>query len=112
MSDELGPDSTYTFLADLKEYIPETPEGTIISRTVFGNELVRNTLFGFAPGEELTEHTATRPAMLHFLAGRAQLVLGSDELQAVPGTWVFMPANLTHSIKAETATLMLLTLFK
>jgi quercetin dioxygenase-like cupin family protein len=69
-------------------------------------------LFGFAQGEELSEHTASMPAILHFLKGEAQLTLGSDQQQATPGTWVHMPAGLRHSIHARTPVVMLLLLLK
>ncbi len=41
-------------------------------------------LFGFAQGEELSEHTASMPAVLHFLQGEAKLTLGDDTVEASP----------------------------
>ena len=70
------------------------------------------TLFAFAPGQELTEHTASQPAVLHFLKGRAQLTLGDETSAAGPGTWAYMPAQLPHSIRAETDLTLLLLLLK
>ena len=34
--------------------------------------------FGFAPGQELSEDTSAKPAILHFLKGEAQLTLGEE----------------------------------
>lgn len=60
----------------------------------------------------MSEHTASKPAMLYFVKGEATLGLG-DELQAAQvGTWVHMPAGLKHSIKAKTPVVMLLVLLK
>jgi quercetin dioxygenase-like cupin family protein len=44
--------------------------------------------------------------------GEAAVGLGDDTEEAQPGTWVHMPANLKHSIKAKTPVVMLLVLSK
>jgi len=69
-------------------------------------------LFGFAPGQELSAHTAPFPATLVFLKGEALLKLGGEEQPAVEGTFVYMPPNLEHGIQAETEVVMLLTMVK
>jgi quercetin dioxygenase-like cupin family protein len=103
--------TTYTHFSDLaKEAQP--PDKGILSRTLFSDDRLKVVLFGFAQGEELSEHTASMPAALHFLQGEANLTLGDDTLEARPGTWVHMPAGLKHSIKAETPVVMLLLLLK
>jgi quercetin dioxygenase-like cupin family protein len=98
------------FIEQIETILPEISPETIISRKVFSSEGAKVTLFGFAPGEELTEHTASAPAVLHFLAGEAALTLGDDEKTAVAGSWAYMPAHLPHSILAKTAVTMLLYL--
>ena len=69
-------------------------------------------IFGFGEGQELSEHTASKPAMLFFVKGEARMGLGDDVQVAQAGTWVHMPANLKHSIMAKTPVVMLLVLFK
>ena len=69
-------------------------------------------LFGFGQGEELSEHTASMPAMLHFLQGEATRRWATTRVEAKAGTWVHMPAGLKHSIKAKTPVVMLLVLLK
>ena len=69
-------------------------------------------VFGFAQGEELSEHTASMPALLHFLKGEARLTLGQDTMEAGPGSWIHMPTGLRHSIQAKTPVVMLLVLLK
>ena len=69
-------------------------------------------VFGFAQGEELSEHTASKPAVLYFVKGEATVDLGDDVQEAQAGTWVHMPASLKHSIKAKTPVVMLLVLLK
>lgn len=99
-----------TFHAELQSLLPPIPADSIVSRSVPAGPGVRATLFGFAPGQELTEHTASRPAILHFLQGRARLTLGVEEQQARPGAWAYLPANLPHNIYAEEPVVMLLLL--
>jgi quercetin dioxygenase-like cupin family protein len=102
----------HTFFPDLAREMSEVPGESIVSRTLYGDDLLKATLFGFAPGQELSEHTASMPAVIHILEGRARLTLGGEERQAGPGTWVHMPAWLKHSVHAETRVVMLLLLLK
>ena len=102
----------YTHLASLIENIPEIPPDSILSRTVYTDDQVKVVLFGFATGQELSEHTASTPAVIHILDGEAQIVLGSDSYTGSANTWIHMPANLSHSIFAKTNLYMLLYLLK
>jgi quercetin dioxygenase-like cupin family protein len=104
--------STYTYIANLSEQIPEIPEDSIVSRTVFSDDQTKTILFAFATGQELSEHTSTQIATLYFVQGEADITLGSDSMAAKPGTWAHMPPNLPHSIMAKTPVLMLLTMHK
>lgn len=107
MNDELY---TYTAVENLGALVGETPEASIVSRSVHNDENARVILFAFAPGEKLSEHTSSYPAILHFLSGEAALTLGEDALEARGGTWVHMAANLPHSVEAKTEVRMLLTM--
>lgn len=101
----------YMHINDLaKEAQP--PEKGILSRTIFNDEKVKAVIFGFGQGEELSEHTASMPAILHFLQGEATVCLGDDALDAKPGTWIHMPTGQRHSIQAKTPVVMLLLLVK
>lgn len=102
---------TYTFIENLPALLPEITADSIVSRTIYQDKQLRLIAFGFAAGEELTEHTAAFPVALHFLSGEATVILGEDEYQVKPGAWLHMPARLPHSVKAETAVTMLLYLF-
>jgi quercetin dioxygenase-like cupin family protein len=102
----------YLYLADLAKETPEVPGQSILSRTFFEDDQMKAILFAFAPGQELSQHTASVAAILHFVSGEAKLTLGGEEHQAGPGTWVHMDPKLTHSIKARTPVQMLLLMFK
>ena len=102
----------YTYIANLAEQIPDIPADSIISRTIHKDEQVTTVLFVFAPGQELSEHTAAQTALLYFVQGEADITLGKDRLTAQAGTWVQMPPHLPHSIAAKTTVLMLLMMIK
>ena len=102
----------FKYIADLTKQISEIPPGSIVSQTIHDDEQVRAVLFAFAPGQELSEHTASRAATLYFVQGEADITLGDEAKIAQAGTWVHMTPHLPHSIVAKTAVLMLLTMFK
>lgn len=105
-------ETTYTFHQDLAQIFTEPPEDSIVSRTITNSDDSRVILFSFAPGQELSEHTAAMPAILHFVSGEADVTLGTDSFEAQANTWVHMPPNLAHSIFAKTAVSMLLIMIK
>ena len=88
------------------------PADGTLSRTIYQDERLKVVLFGFSAGQELSEHTASTPAIMHFLAGEATVALGDDTVSATAGTWIHMPPNLKHSIRADTPVSMLLLLLK
>ena len=103
--------TSYMHINDLaKEAQP--PDKGILSRTLFNDEKVKAVIFGFAQGEELSEHTASMPAILQFIKGEATVTLGDDKHEAKAGTWVHMPTGQRHSIQAKTPVVMLLLLLK
>jgi quercetin dioxygenase-like cupin family protein len=103
--------TTYTHFSDLAKEV-QPPDKGILSRTLFNDDRLKAVAFGFAQGEELSEHTASMPAVLHFLQGEAKLTLDDNMLEAKGGTWVHMAKGLRHSIQAKTPVVMLLLLLK
>jgi quercetin dioxygenase-like cupin family protein len=98
------------YIENLENLVDEFPPDSILSRTVYQDKSIKTILFGFQPGQELSEHTAAVPAVLHFIEGEADLTLGEESTTAQKGTWVHLPPELPHSIVAKTKVLMLLTL--
>ena len=86
------------------------PADSILSQTVHGDRGVKTILFTFAAGQELSEHTSAKTAILYFIEGQAELTLGDDRYEATAGTWVQMAPHLPHSIRATSRVLMLLTM--
>jgi len=97
---------------ELSTLLPETPPESIVSRTIYQDDRHKVVLFSFAAGQELSEHTSSRPAILHLLKGEARLTLGDEVIAAAAGSWAFMPPNLKHSLTAKTPVQMLLTLLE
>ena len=103
-------ETPFALIDDLLAQLPDIPPDSIVSRTFYSDDRAKAILFGFAAGQELSEHTAARPAILHFLQGEARLTVGSHATTAGPGTWAHMQPHLPHSIYAETTVVMLLYL--
>jgi quercetin dioxygenase-like cupin family protein len=101
-----------SFAANLNEQLPEIPADSIVSRTLFSDDQVKAVLFGFAAGQELSEHTAGTPAIIHILQGQAVLTLGGQSQPAGPGTWVHLSARWPHALVAQTPVVMLLLLLR
>lgn len=100
----------YTMIPNLADQ--EIPTDGILSRTVYNDEQVKAVVFAFGAGQELSEHTASMPAIIQILQGTAHLTLGTDAIEARAGTWVHMPAQLPHTLQARTPVIMLLLLIK
>ncbi len=101
----------YTQIGNLVEQAAPPADG-IFSRTLFDDDQVKTVIFGFGQGEELSEHTASMPAILQLIQGKATLTLGKDTVESEAGAWIHMPAELPHSIRATTPVVMLLLLLK
>jgi quercetin dioxygenase-like cupin family protein len=101
----------YTLVDDLVNQVEVPADGTL-SRTLHHDEHLKVVLFGFSAGQELSEHTSSTPAIMHFLTGEADVKLGPDQVAARAGTWIHMPAQLPHSISTKTPVVMLLLLLK
>ena len=104
--------SDYNFIANLPDQLPDIPPDSIVSRTLLDDGQSKVLLFGFATGQELSEHTAAMPAQLYFVEGEAELSLGEAEFTAQAGSWVQMEPRLPHSIRAKTPLVMLLVMLK
>jgi quercetin dioxygenase-like cupin family protein len=102
---------SHVYVRDLRQQA-KVPENGILSQTLHSDERSKVILFGFAAGQELSAHTAPYPATLMFLQGDAWLKLGDEEQEATVGTFVYMPPNLEHGIKARNDVVMLLTMIK
>jgi quercetin dioxygenase-like cupin family protein len=98
-------------IRDLREPV-ETPGDGIVSRTIHNDDDVRVVLFSFAPGQQLSDHTAPLPAILEIVDGEADVTLADERVEGHAGTWIHMPAATPHSVAARTPVTLLLMLLK
>lgn len=104
-------DSGRAGVLSLPDEIQFAPNG-IVSRTLLRTPTFRVVLFGFAEGQELTEHTSTQEALVQMLSGECEFVLDGKPHNLKPGDLVFMPPHVPHSVRATQQFSMLLTLSK
>lgn len=103
---------TFLFHHDVATLVGEIPPDAIVSRQVYADDLVKVTLFGFAAGQELSEHTASKPAILQVVAGEGTFGLGDQRVEVGPGSFAHMAPHLPHTVTARTPLVMLLTMVK
>lgn len=102
------PPALPTNLAELQPYV----EGSVVSRTLLKRAKGNLTLFSFAAGQGLSEHTAPFDAFVHVLDGTAQVTIGGQPVSVAAGEAVLMPANVPHALHAEVPFKMLLVMIR
>ncbi len=95
-------------LVELAEY----QEGAVVSRTLVEKKTGTVTLFAFADGQGLSEHTAPFDALVQILDGEAEITISGKALHLKEGEMVIMPANEPHALRAVTRFKMLLTMIR
>jgi quercetin dioxygenase-like cupin family protein len=83
----------------LKNPPPDVADG-IVSQTLLAAPGLRVTLFRFAAGQELSEHTSPTRVLLQVLTGSGDFSLGSQTRRRVAGDLLHMPPNLPHAVRA------------
>ena len=97
------------FFPDLKSEV-QVPVDGILSRVLHQDQHVRVVAFAFDAGQQLTDHAASRPAVIEVIEGRFELTLGEKTVAAGPRSWALLPAGLQHSLTALEPSVLLLTL--
>ncbi|MFN0106284.1 MAG: cupin domain-containing protein [Bryobacteraceae bacterium] len=101
----------YTFIPNV-DPAAVVPESGILSRTLHNDDQNKVVQFTFAPGAELSAHTAPFPASIYIVRGEADLRLGDNTHHAAAGAFAQMSAKLEHAIRARTELVMLLVMNK
>jgi quercetin dioxygenase-like cupin family protein len=86
--------------------------GSIVSKVVHRDDELNVTVFGFDAGEGLTEHQASRVAVVQVLSGRLRFTVDGEDLDLGPGQWLHMSPGTPHALEAIEPTVMLLTLLR
>lgn len=95
-------------LIELVEYAPDS----IVSKAILDKPAGTITLFAFDQGQKLSEHTAPYDAVVQILDGKARLTIGGEDVEAVAGQIIIMPANVPHAVYADEKFKMLLTMIR
>ena len=87
-------------------------DGSVVSKTLIDKKTGTVTLFAFAQGQGLSEHTAPFDAMVLVLDGTADISISGKLLRVGSGQMVIMPANIPHALKAKEPFKMMLTMIR
>lgn len=94
--------------ADLVDY----QEGAVVSKTVLDKSIGNITVFAFATGQGLSEHTSPYDAFVYVLDGQAIITIEEKEQTVKAGEMLIMPANLPHALKAVQPFKMMLVMIR
>jgi quercetin dioxygenase-like cupin family protein len=87
-------------------------DGGIVSKTVLKKQTGNISLFSFAKGEALSEHTAPFDAMIQVVDGRGEVIIGGKSFILTTGQCIIMPANIPHAVNAVEEFKMVLTMIR
>ena len=104
-------DSTEAKILSLPDETQFVANG-IVSRTLLRTPTTRVVLFGFAEGQELSEHTSTAQALIQVLSGSCEFSVDGKPHSLKAGDLLHMPPNVPHAVRATEKFSMLLTLLK
>jgi quercetin dioxygenase-like cupin family protein len=87
-------------------------QGSVVSRAIIDKNVGTVTLFAFAAGQGLSEHSAPYDALVYILDGEADITIGGKLLHLKTGEMTIMPANDPHALKANQQFKMMLVMIK
>lgn len=103
-------DGTSVGWAELGAACPVVP-GATVSKPLL-NGTVKVIVFAMDAGQEISEHRAPYVATVHVLDGRLDFGVGKTEREMVAGSWLVMPPNEPHRLRALEPTRFVLTMVK
>lgn len=92
--------------ADLVQY----QEGSVVSRMLTYTPQGTITIFAFASGSGLSEHTAPFDAILQVLEGVMQVTLAGTMHEVHERELIILPASIPHAVYAKDSCKMMLTM--
>ncbi|HEX9727087.1 MAG TPA: cupin domain-containing protein [Gemmatimonadales bacterium] len=97
-----------TRLADDIDYQPDAIVSKVLAKSKGGNV----TLFAFAAGQELSEHTSPFEALILGVEGTGEIGIGGAHHRLTGGDLLRLPPSVPHRVKAVEPFKMLLILLK
>jgi quercetin dioxygenase-like cupin family protein len=93
-------------LINLVEY----QENAVVSKTLVDTRTETVTIFAFAAGQGLSEHTAPFEAMVSILDGEDEVTISGKLFHLKTGEMITIPANTPHALQAITKFKMMLVM--
>ena len=87
-------------------------DGSVVSRTLIDKNAGTVTLFAFAAGQGLSEHTAPFDALVQVIEGEAEILISGKPYCVQGGEMILMPAGQPHALKALKRFKMILTMIR
>jgi quercetin dioxygenase-like cupin family protein len=88
-------------------------DDAVVSKTLLDRKGVGTiTLFSFAAGQGLSEHTAPFDAFVEVVDGEAEITIDGVAQRVAAGQLLIMPANHPHSLQAVKPFKMLLVMIR
>ena len=87
-------------------------EGAVVSKTVIDKKSGTVTLFAFAQGQGLSEHTAPFDALIQVLEGEVEIRISGAPIRVRAGEMIILPASEPHALKAVEHFKMMLTMIR
>ena len=100
--------STVTAIAELVDVAPAAIVSRVLSRTPGGSV----TVFAFAAGQELSEHTAPFDALVQVVDGSMEVTIAGVPMTVGGAEMVVMPADVPHALEAKEDSRMILTMLR
>lgn len=104
--------------ADLKARVLNLPglieyqDGSVVSKTLIDKKVGTMTLFAFAEGQGLSEHTAPYDALVLVFDGEAEVMISGKSYTLVKDEMIIMPANEPHALRAVKRFKMMLVMIR
>jgi quercetin dioxygenase-like cupin family protein len=95
-------------LAELVDY----QAGSVVSKTLIAKKTGTVTLFAFAEGQGLSEHSAPFDATVCLVEGEAEMTVSGKPFRVRAGEIVILPANDPHAVRAVKQFKMLLIMIR
>lgn len=95
----------------MAEFI-EYQSGSVVSKEVLRKDTGTVTLFAFAQGQGLSEHTAPFDALVCILDGEAKITISGNPVAVKAGEMIIMPANAPHALQAVQQFKMMLVMIR
>jgi len=95
-------------LTELVDY----QEGSIVSREILKKDTGTVTVFAFAEGQGLSEHTAPFDALVYLAEGEAEITISGKAHRLQKGEMIIMPAHQPHALKGPGRFKMMLVMIR